>query len=209
MNNSHVKQFPTKQNDPRASRKRNLLKMCLSAAALGASMVVMAQAGEDLEIMSNNSFEETKGDVPTDWVANELVKPMGTMRVLTEKAKDGEKCIEIKTIPSYKFAIYHKEPIGVVPGDKIKLNVYVKGTGRFRFDLYLYCNRGWDFWGRNIQDGQVFDVDSEEWSLQTFELEVPSEENDNGVTVNYVRPAIAVLPNSSLQFDCFTGTISK
>jgi len=177
-------------------------------------MVVMAQAGEGLEVMSNNSFEEIQieNGSPSGWIRNPAYKQAGAMSVITEGAKDGKNCIEITTGPELLYALCHKEPISVLPGDKIRLNVFVKGVGRFRLDLYLFCKSssgGSNWWGRNIQDQQVFDVDSGEWTCRSVEIEVPGGENGEGVTINGVKPALFVFSNSTLQFDCFTGSICK
>jgi len=177
-------------------------------------MIVTGQVGDGLEIISNNSFEEIQNEngAPSGWICNPAYKQAGTMRVVTEGAKDGKNSIEIATGPELLYALCYKEPISVLPEDKIRLNVFVKGVGRFRVDLYLFCKSssgGSNWWGRNIQDEQVFEIDSDEWTSRSVEIEIPSEENGEGLKINGVKPALFILPNSSLQFDCFTGTISK
>jgi hypothetical protein len=206
-----MKHVPFKSELAKSLKRKRVYEIGAGLAILGVLMVALAQASDELEIISNNSFEEIQNEsgVPSGWVGNPAYKLAGTMRIVSDGAKDGKNCIEITTIPNLQYALYHKEPIGALPGEKVKLNIYVKGTGRFRLDLYLYCKSASYWWGRNVQDGQVFDIDSEEWTLQTVELEVPGGENGDGETVNSVKPALFVLANSTLQFDCFTGAVIK
>jgi hypothetical protein len=180
----------------------------LVMTVLGVSMVVMAQAADVMEIKCNNSFEEIKDDKPCGWVINPTYMPKGTMRVLAEKAKDGKNCVEIENVGEARFSLFVQEAQGVVDGDKIKIGIYVKGSGRFRFDIYCYGATSW--WGKNLpENGPFFEVNSEEWSLQTLELTIPDIINIKGEKITTVRPAIFISTNSTLQFDCFSGQIIR
>ena len=192
------------------TKSKEVVKRYFGLAACGVSMVVIANAAEVWDIECNNSFEEVKGNVPSGWESNTVYPIRGTMRVITENVKEGANCIEVENADEAQFGLYVNAQQEVMPGDKIKLNIYVKGSGRFRLELLYYTGDDGHWWGHHPSEkGQNFDVDSAEWSLQERELTIPDIENNKGETISKIRPFIFISSRSTLQFDCFSGQIIR
>ncbi|MFA6176745.1 MAG: hypothetical protein WC765_09225 [Phycisphaerae bacterium] len=207
-----MNKLPSKKWIARAStdfkKSKRVLNGCMGVAALGLSIAAMAEAGDVHEIKCNNSFEEIVDEQPSGWGINKIYDPQGVMRAITGNAKEGKNCIEIENVGDAQFAFFVKESQDVKVGDKIRLNIYAKGHGKFRLDLGYYTGTNVHWWGHHpSEQGQLIDVDSEEWTLQSREVTVPNAENTNGETITVVKPFIVISTDSKLQFDCFGGQI--
>lgn len=163
---------------------------------------------ETKEISNNNSFEEGKSSVPSGWIVNDFYKrsnKSGTMQILSESAQDGGKCILIKNGSAQVFELYGN-PIAAVPGDVIRMSVYVKGKGSFKLSVYLY--NGKNLWLDTVYPKSV-KIEGTDWEKKDFEITLSNKEYKDKGTVAMIRPAIVVDADSEVCFDNFKGQIEK
>ncbi|MCX6984966.1 MAG: hypothetical protein NT118_09500 [Lentisphaerae bacterium] len=164
-------------------------------------------SAETKAISNNNSFEGIiNNGVPSQWKINEGFKEnngMGTLQIISESAQDGKNCLMIKNEAKQIFHL-HGVPVETLPGDVIKMSVYVKGKGSFTLGAYTYSGK--------VAVGHIYpnsvNVESTNWEKKDFEMTVPDDEGVKGKVTNF-RPVIAVDSDSEIYIDNFSGQIEN
>lgn len=146
--------------------------------------------------------------MPVNWVSNRAVTRNGTARLIRDSGCFRNGSFGLLTETEEKGCLFLRatQSLPVLPGDQIEMEIWAKGTGRYRLQYIVYGEE--DATHRKFLStmgaGRVQKTVEDQWKCNKVKLKfVPPKKARGKYDKFWIIPVILVLSDSEIIFDDF------